>query len=203
MEEIVCPKCHSNQLTANSKGFNNTNAALGMLTGNAVQGLALGMLGSNKIIVTCLKCGNKFQAGDGSVRTVDSTGAEKIEKQVFVDKDKVVGRRIALVLTIVLIIIVIAIVSFFNSLKSDRVVSNNDTSTSNATIIAIKGANIRQSPSISSSIVVKLNNSDRILIVDKSSNPDVVNGSNGYWYKIKTIDGQEGFIWSATVQPDE
>jgi hypothetical protein len=202
MEEIVCPKCHSNQLTANKKGFNNTNAALGMLTGNAVQGLALGMLGSNKIVITCLKCGNQFKTGDGSIMRTDAIGNESIEKQVFVDRDKIIGRRIALVLIIILIVIVVAIIAFFNSLKSNNDVSNYQ-EISNASIIATSGANVRQTPSLLSGITDKLLKDERIFVIDGLNNSDIVNGKKGNWYKIRTKNGTEGFIWSAVVLKDE
>ena len=85
--------------------------------GGAVMGAGMGMIGSNAIVVTCLKCGNQFKAGDGSIKATDENGNVTIEKQVYVDKNKQQGRRIALVLFIVLIIIIIAIMMFFNSLK--------------------------------------------------------------------------------------
>lgn len=117
MEEIVCPKCHSNQVSSNQKGFSTGNAIAGNMIGGAVMGMGMGMVGSNKIVVTCLKCGNQFKAGDGSLKATDANGNVTIEKQVYVDKDKVQGRRIALVLFIILIVIVVAIMMFFNSLK--------------------------------------------------------------------------------------
>ena len=204
MEEIVCPKCHSNQISAGQKGFNSTAAVVSNLAGNSILTSAgIGMLGSNKSIITCLKCGNKFQPGDGTVKSVTESGEQSFEKQIFVDKDKIAGRRIALVLTIVLIIIVIALFSFFNSLKSHNDVSNATTVTTNASITSANGANVRQAPSVTSSVVIKLTNNDRVLIIDKTSNPDNVHGNNGYWYKIKTENGMEGFMWSATVRQDE
>ena len=63
MEELIkCPKCQSTQLSANKKGFSGTKAVGGaILTGGI--GLLAGTLGSNKIILTCLNCGNQFKAG--------------------------------------------------------------------------------------------------------------------------------------------
>ncbi|MBV7276058.1 hypothetical protein JMF89_01230 [Clostridiaceae bacterium UIB06] len=60
--QIRCPKCGSTQITSNNKGFS---------VGKAVGGLALfgqvgllgGFLGSKKVVVTCLKCGNQWKAG--------------------------------------------------------------------------------------------------------------------------------------------
>jgi RNase P subunit RPR2 len=42
-----CPKCYSTNLSANKRGWKMTT----------------GFIGSNKVIVTCLKCGNKFKPG--------------------------------------------------------------------------------------------------------------------------------------------
>ncbi len=42
-----CPKCYSTNLSANKRGWKMTT----------------GFIGSGKVIVTCLKCGNKFKPG--------------------------------------------------------------------------------------------------------------------------------------------
>ena len=57
--QITCPKCHSTQLTANKKGFSGKKAVVGgLLTGGI--GFLAGTIGSNKIVLTCLNCGNQF-----------------------------------------------------------------------------------------------------------------------------------------------
>lgn len=62
--EIRCPKCNSNQLTANKKGFSGGKALVGgVLTGGV--GLLAGTIGSNKITITCLACGKQFKPGEG------------------------------------------------------------------------------------------------------------------------------------------
>lgn len=61
---IGCPKCGSTQITANKKGFSGKKAVAGaVLTGGI--GLLAGTIGSNKIKITCLSCGNQFQPGEG------------------------------------------------------------------------------------------------------------------------------------------
>mgnify|MGYP000852640896 FL=1 len=61
-DEIKCPKCGSNQITAGNKGFGLGKAAAGgLLLGPA--GLLGGLVGSKKVMVTCLKYGNKWEAG--------------------------------------------------------------------------------------------------------------------------------------------
>lgn len=64
-DEIRCPKCGSQQLTANKKGFSGKKAVAGaILTGGV--GILAGTLGSNKIKITCLNCGNEFKPGQGA-----------------------------------------------------------------------------------------------------------------------------------------
>lgn len=60
---MKCPKCNSTQLTSNKKGFSGGQAVAGaVLTGGI--GLLAGTIGSGSVVVTCLKCGHKFKAGD-------------------------------------------------------------------------------------------------------------------------------------------
>ena len=67
--EIRCPKCNSNQLTANKKGFSGKNAVVGgLLTGGI--GLLAGTVGSNKVKITCLACGKEFKPGEGRTVTI-------------------------------------------------------------------------------------------------------------------------------------
>lgn len=61
--EIKCPKCGSSQITADKKGFSGKKAVAGaVLTGGI--GLLAGTLGSNKVIITCLACGNQWKPGE-------------------------------------------------------------------------------------------------------------------------------------------
>lgn len=61
--QIGCPKCGSNQIIANKKGFSGGKALVGgLLTGGV--GLLAGTIGSSKMIITCLQCGYKYNAGD-------------------------------------------------------------------------------------------------------------------------------------------
>ena len=66
--EIRCPKCKSNQLSANKKGFSFKNALFGgVLTGGV--GLIAGTIGSSKVRITCLNCGKVFKPGEGITKT--------------------------------------------------------------------------------------------------------------------------------------
>lgn len=59
---LRCPKCGSTQLHAGDKGFGLGKAAAGGLLLGPV-GLLGGMIGSKKVMITCLSCGKKWQAG--------------------------------------------------------------------------------------------------------------------------------------------
>jgi ribosomal protein S27E len=72
-DQIKCGKCGSTQITAQKKGFSIGKAAAGaILTGGI--GLAAGAIGSGKIIITCLNCGNQFKPGSQpQINTSSST----------------------------------------------------------------------------------------------------------------------------------
>ncbi len=61
-EQVKCPRCGSEQLTANKKGFGFGKGVTGGLIAGHV-GLIAGFLGSGKVLVTCLKCGHQWKAG--------------------------------------------------------------------------------------------------------------------------------------------
>lgn len=48
-EKIGCPKCGSTEIHAGKRGWS----------------LMTGMIGSGKIVLTCLSCGNQFKPGEG------------------------------------------------------------------------------------------------------------------------------------------
>ncbi len=61
---VSCPKCGSTQLTANKKGFSLGKAVAGGIILAPIAGVATGMIGKNKIIITCLNCGKQFKPGN-------------------------------------------------------------------------------------------------------------------------------------------
>lgn len=63
-EAVKCPKCGSTQIHADKKGFSTGKAVIGTVVANPVIGALAGAAGSNKIIITCLKCGNQFNPGE-------------------------------------------------------------------------------------------------------------------------------------------
>jgi DNA-directed RNA polymerase subunit RPC12/RpoP len=64
--EIQCPKCGSTQISANKRGWS----------------LATGMIGSGKIILTCMKCGKQFRPGE------DKESVEVKKQQAAANKKK-------------------------------------------------------------------------------------------------------------------
>lgn len=59
-DSVCCPHCGSTQFTANKKGFGIGKAAAGGLLLGPV-GLLSGFLSSNKLVITCLKCGHQWK----------------------------------------------------------------------------------------------------------------------------------------------
>jgi len=70
MNQVLCPKCGSDQVTSNKKGFSGKKAIVGDVLLGPV-GLLAGTLGSNKIKITCLSCGNQFKPGEGASSVAD------------------------------------------------------------------------------------------------------------------------------------
>ena len=64
MSEILCPKCGSDNVHADRKGFSTGKAIAGTIVGNPVIGAIAGTHGSSKIILTCLDCGRQFKPGE-------------------------------------------------------------------------------------------------------------------------------------------
>lgn len=60
-DEIRCPKCGSSNIHAEKRGFN----------------IWTGMLGSGKIVITCLACAHKFKPGEGL--KVPQVAAEQVK----------------------------------------------------------------------------------------------------------------------------
>jgi hypothetical protein len=87
--KLLCPKCGSDQLTANKKGFSGKKAVAGELLIGPV-GLLAGTLGSNKIKITCLSCGHQFIPGQGATS----------QEQVIENKkrDKAAGKWATIIL---------------------------------------------------------------------------------------------------------
>ena len=62
-DQVKCPKCYSTQISADKKGFSGTKAVAGAAMTGGI-GLLAGTIGSNKVKITCLRCGHIFNPGD-------------------------------------------------------------------------------------------------------------------------------------------
>lgn len=79
-EVIRCPKCYSTNLHVDKKGFSGGKAFVGAITvGNL--GLLAGTIGSNDILITCLKCGHKFNPVKDAKRKRDQEAQERMSKE--------------------------------------------------------------------------------------------------------------------------
>lgn len=65
-EYLCCPKCGSRELHAEHKGFSGGKALAGAIVTGGI-GLLAGTIGSKDTQITCLKCGNKFNAGEARI----------------------------------------------------------------------------------------------------------------------------------------
>jgi DNA-directed RNA polymerase subunit RPC12/RpoP len=85
-EYICCPKCRSKELHTEHKGFSGGKALAGaVLTGGI--GLLAGTIGSKDVQITCLKCGNKFKAGDAlSLSNIDDSEFDSKLKNIIETK---------------------------------------------------------------------------------------------------------------------
>jgi tellurium resistance protein TerD len=66
-EVIRCPKCNSEMIETNQKGFGAGKALVGAVATSGI-GLLAGFIGSKKIIATCLACGKKFDPKEGYLK---------------------------------------------------------------------------------------------------------------------------------------
>ncbi len=81
-EYLCCPKCGSRELHAEHKGFSGGKALAGaILTGGI--GLLAGTIGSKDTQITCLKCGNKFKAGEAMVRKPNYDNVSEEEAMII------------------------------------------------------------------------------------------------------------------------
>lgn len=81
-EYLCCPKCGSRELHAEHKGFSGGKALAGALVTGGI-GLLAGTIGSRDTQITCLKCGNKFKAGEAAVMRPGSDSVSEDETMVL------------------------------------------------------------------------------------------------------------------------
>ena len=84
-EYLCCPKCKSKEIHAEQKGFSGGKALAGALITGGI-GLLAGTIGSKDIQITCLKCNNRFKAGEAHIisnkKAEDSTEFDNKLKRI-------------------------------------------------------------------------------------------------------------------------
>lgn len=80
-EYLCCPNCGSRELHAEHKGFSGGKALAGALVTGGI-GLLAGTIGSRDTQITCLKCGNKFKAGEAMVRRPNDNSVPEEESMI-------------------------------------------------------------------------------------------------------------------------
>ncbi len=81
-DQVKCPKCESTQISATKKGLSGVKAVTGTVIAGPL-GIAAGTIGSNKIILTCLKCGHQFRPGE-QLKEVKEAVIEKESRAGYV-----------------------------------------------------------------------------------------------------------------------
>ncbi|KQM51515.1 hypothetical protein ASE55_19745 [Chryseobacterium sp. Leaf201] len=89
---IICPKCNSEQITLQKKGFGFGKAIAGIFIAGPL-GLLAGTLGANKIQVHCLNCGNKWLHNNLHKTITASIPQKKQSKHESLPKDKTEEER--------------------------------------------------------------------------------------------------------------
>lgn len=87
-EYIFCPECLSTHIHSEQKGFSGGKALAGAITVGAI-GLLAGTIGSQKVKLTCLKCGCHFMAGDAFIATnKDKDEILKTFEKIILEKNE-------------------------------------------------------------------------------------------------------------------
>jgi DNA-directed RNA polymerase subunit RPC12/RpoP len=91
-EYICCPKCRSRELHTGKKGFSGGKAVAGALLTGGI-GILAGTIGSKKVMITCLKCGHKFKAGEALTVVIDPSIDESEIIDIIENKGKLAAIR--------------------------------------------------------------------------------------------------------------
>ena len=86
-DETRCPKCASNKIHVDKKGFSAKKAVAGAILVGGI-GLTAGAIGQNKIIITCLNCGNQFNPGEHLKGTNEINEINEIEGVSYVGPEE-------------------------------------------------------------------------------------------------------------------
>lgn len=104
---LKCPKCNSENLSADKRGFSGKNAVVGaVLTGGI--GLLAGTIGSKNIIINCLNCGLKYKAKDYLATKIKYVKQKRLRAEI--NRDLAKGEPDGTPLLIVFIVFIIGLI---------------------------------------------------------------------------------------------
>ncbi|MDR2233325.1 MAG: hypothetical protein LBE56_09405 [Tannerella sp.] len=91
-EHLLCPICLSRELHAEKSGFSGGKALVGAVLAGGM-GLLAGSIGSNDIQITCLKCGNRFKAGEAVIEKIKNESDKLIDDKLieFITKGEMIS----------------------------------------------------------------------------------------------------------------
>jgi len=101
--EIKCPNCGSTQLTTNKNGYSAAKGISGVILTGGI-GLAAGFIGSGKVKITCLDCGNKFNPGEG-LKDGELSKKEKLYASIDFNKESSISMKIGIVSAVIALIL--------------------------------------------------------------------------------------------------
>lgn len=81
VEYLCCPKCSSKELHSQHKGFSGGKALAGAIVAGGI-GILAGTIGSKDLLISCMKCGTQFKAGEAKIIKTGSA-AKRIETRVI------------------------------------------------------------------------------------------------------------------------
>jgi len=87
---MCCPKCNSTELTSSKKGFSGGKALTGVVLTGGI-GLLAGTIGSGSVMITCLKCGYNYKAGEYTKEKAKFDKEREFNKRVAKGKESYVG----------------------------------------------------------------------------------------------------------------
>lgn len=80
-EKLRCPKCDSDQLTANKRGYSAGKAVAGVVLSGGI-GLLAGLHGKDKIVVYCMACGEDWKPSEYAKKKQKYNRSRKIHQQI-------------------------------------------------------------------------------------------------------------------------
>ncbi|MCI6664004.1 MAG: SH3 domain-containing protein [Treponema sp.] len=64
------------------------------------------------------------------------------------------------------------------------------------------GVRIRSEPNLNGEVYGKLNKGDKVMSIEKSVTPEVIDGESWYWYKVKSKNFSEGWVYGKYLDID-